>query len=223
MSAIGLIVLMIATGVFALIGVVFCIVGLFRKKRRLIAAGVIVAVVSMSGLAWGIVQTSKKIYAKAQQAPGQMWKSMEEAAQDDKGVQPMLPAAAKKDLSARLGNPAFLASSPVQGVWVPGVMLDYGYYLYKANAQDVLKSVASTPVMATSAIPSDASCKLTTWDQCKDRLMYPYGPQKNLAGWNPEGVAHKRCYICLRFPWEHVILIDDDTGMVYHSISEIRD
>lgn len=44
-----------------------------------------------------------------------------------------------------------------------------------------------------------------------------------VAFWQPEQVAEKEYYNCLRFPWNHSLLFDLSSNTIYHVIQEIRE
>ena len=53
----------------------------------------------------------------------------------------MNPAKAKNILSGKVANTAFLNGVDVQGVWVEGAALSYGYFLYAADEKEWAESV----------------------------------------------------------------------------------
>jgi hypothetical protein len=219
-----LIALVTVIGLTALAGGVLFLVGLLRKKRTLCRVGAIVLVLSLVGLAGCFTYVSVRVFNKLRSAsPGQYWHALVDMAFNDTGIRPFDPAKAKQVLSGKVGNTTFLNGVDVQGVWAEGAVLSYGYFLYTADEKELLSAVACAPVDPSYRLTSDPACKQVTWAECKDDLLYKNGPQRNLPGWVPEGVAEKRCYQCTRCPWLHTILIDARTGKVYHSISEIRE
>ena len=206
------------------VGGALLLVGFLSKRRRMRRAGTIVLVSSLLGLAGSFAYVSVKVLNKLKDAsPKQYWRALVDAAFDDTGIRPLDPTKAKQMLSGNLTNTAFLSGVEVQGVWVQGAVLSYGYFLYSADERELLSAVASAPTNSSFELPSDTACREITWAECKEKLLYPKGPQRNLPGWAPEAVVEQRCYSCLRCPWLHTILIDGKTGKVYHSISEIRE
>jgi hypothetical protein len=219
-----LIALMAVFCLTTMIGGVLFLIGLFKKKSALRRMGAILFVSSLCVLAGGFTYASVKVFHKLKSAnAGQTWRAVVDAAFDDTAVPPSEPAKAKQILSGKLGDHAFLEGADVQGVWVDGAVLSYGYFVYVADENALLKAVASAPLDSTFQLNSDDACREVIWDECEKILMYEKGPQRNLPGWTPEAVVEKRCYSCLRCPWQHTILIDGKTGKVYHSISEIRE
>jgi len=205
-------------------GVVILAVGLLGRKQRARQAGSILLVSSVVGLVACFAYSSAKVFNKARLVkPKHAWQALVDAAFDDTSVRPLQPVRAKQVLSGMLTNTAFLDGVDVQGAWVPGAVLSYGYFVYTADEKALLSAVASSPTNATFQLPSDTACLLVSWDDCKTKLLYPKGPQRNLPGWAPEAVEEKRCYSCFRSPWQHTILVDGKTRKVYHSISEVRD
>jgi hypothetical protein len=220
--------LLIALGVVicltTLVGGALFFVGLVKKSRPVRRAGTILFVSSLFGLAGCFTYASVKVFQRLKSAsPKQYWHAMVAAAFDDTAIRPLDPSKAKQILSAKLTNTSFLSGVDVQGVWVEGAVLSYGYFLYAADEKELLRAVATAPIDSSFHLTSDVACREVTWAECKDKLMYEKGPQRNLPGWAPESAAEKRCYSCLRCPWSHTILVDGKTGKVYHSISEIRE
>jgi hypothetical protein len=206
------------------VGGALFLIGIFRKRRHSRRLGFILIAVSLFMVASCFIFGSAKLLNKMTKANGrQIWHSIVNAVFDDTNVRPRDPTEAKRILSGKLGNTTFLDGIDVQGVWVDGVFLSYGSFVYVTDEDELLSAIAKAPVDPSFHLASDDACREVTWDECKARLIYAKGPQGNLAGWNPEAVVEKRCYICFRCPWEHAILIDRTTGKVYHSISEIRE
>jgi hypothetical protein len=206
------------------VGGALLLVGFLTKRRRMSRAGTIVLVSTLLGLTGSFTYLSVRVFSKLKDAsPKHYWQALVDAAFDDTAIRPLDPTKAKQVLSGSLTNTAFLSGVDVQGVWVQGAVLSYGYFLYSADEKDVLSAVASAPTNSSFQFPSDTACRGVTWAECKQKLLYPKGPQRNLPGWAPEAVVEKRCYSCLRCPWLHTILIDGKTGKVYHAISEIRE
>ena len=219
-----LIALITAFCLTTLVGGALFLVGLFKKKSALRRTGAILFVSSLCVLAGCFTYASAKVFNKLKSAnPAQIWHAVVDVAFDDTAVRPSDPAKAKQILSGKLGNQAFLEKADVQGVWVDGAVLSYGYFIYVADEKELLRAVASAPLDSSFQLTSDNACREVAWDECKESLMYEKGPQRNLPDWAPEAVVEKRCYSCLRCPWQHTILIDGKTGKVYHSISEIRE
>jgi hypothetical protein len=216
--------LVLALCITALLGAGLFLVGVLQKRRKRRHVGLIITLSSFVLLAGCFIYTSVKITRKVWNAAPGLWNCLVEEIADDSDVKPLEPAEARRILSGKLGNPTVLASGTVQGVWVECLPLSYGYFVYEADGQALLKAIAGGPVDASFQLTSDSVCREITWDECKkSMLMYPRGPQRNLSGWNPEGVAEKRCYRCMRRPWEHTIVIDARSGKVFHSVSEIRE
>ena len=130
---------------------------------------------------------------------------------------------ARQILARTLGNAAFANENSLHGVWVEGPPLPYGYFINDAGEKDVLDAISAASVDPSFRLKSDTACRTITWDQARKDLMYDKGPQRHLPGWCPETVADKRCYTCLRCPYNHTILVDAKAGKIYHAISEIRE
>lgn len=219
-----LIALSIVICLTTLAGGTLLFIGMLKKNRLFRRSGTILIVSSLIGLAAFCTFASVKVFHKLKSAsPKEYWRAIVDAAFDDTAIRPLDPVKAKHILSGKVGSTAFLATNDVQGVWVEGVVLSYGYFLYVADEKEVLSAVASAPIDSSFQLTSDTACREITWDECKKMMLYEKGPQRNLSGWMPEDVAEKRCYSCLRCPWSHTILIDGKTGKLYHSISEIRE
>jgi hypothetical protein len=205
-------------------GVVILAVGYLGRKQRARRAGTILLISSVLGLAACFTYSSVKLFNKVKGAnPKRAWQALVNAAFDDTAVRPLEPVKAKQVLSGLLTNTAFLDGVDVQGTWVPGAVLSYGYFIYTADEKALLSAVANSPTDITFQSASDTACLQISWEECKPELLYPKGPQRNLPGWAPEAVEEKRCYRCFRSPWRHTILVDGKTGKVYHSISEVRE
>jgi hypothetical protein len=208
----------------ALAAVVLIVVGFLGRKQRAKRVGTILLAFSVLGLAACFALSSVKIFNKVKGAnPKRAWQALVNAAFDDTGIPPLEPLKAKPVLSGMLTNTAFLDRVEVQGVWVPGAVLSYGYFLYTADESALLNAVASSATNATFQLASDKACQEASWEDSKRQLLYPKGPQRNLPGWAPEAVSEKRCYSCFRSPWQHTILVDGKTGKIYHAISEVRE
>jgi hypothetical protein len=208
----------------ALAGSVVLLVGWFKKKRGLKVTGGILVVLSMMVLAGCLLFGSAKVVHKLKNTGRkEIWHAIVDRAFDDTGVQACAPATAKQILGTNIGGTSFLRGTNIEGVWVAGVVLDYGYFLYIADEKELLRAVSAAPVDPSWKMASDDVCKEATWAECKELLMYEKGPEHNLPGWAPNAVAEKHCYRCFRAPWQHSILIDEKTRMVYHAISECRD
>jgi hypothetical protein len=223
-TALVIILLAVALCLCAFAGVILIAVGFLGRKQRPRRAGTILLVSSVFGLAACIAYSSAKVFTKVRGvSPKRAWQALVDAAFDDTGVRPLEPVKAKQALSGMLTNTAFLDGVQVQGVWVSGAVLSYGYFAYTADEKSLLNAVASSPTNTRFQLASDTACLGVNWDDCKAQLLYPKGPQRNLPGWAPEAVEEKRCYTCFRSPWQHTILVDGKTGKIYHSISEVRD
>lgn len=219
-----LVALTLVTCLTALTGGALLLVGLLRKKPFQRRIGVRLFVGSLLALAGCFIWGSAKAIGKLQGThPRQYWQALVAAAFDDTKIPPLDPATAKTILLGKLGPPAFLDGAEVQGLWVDGTFLSYGYFLYVADEKELLSVVASAPVDPSFLLTSDAACREASWDECRDELMSVKGPQRNIPGWAPETVTDKRCYRCLRCPWSHTIVIDGQTRQVYHVINEIRE
>jgi hypothetical protein len=209
---------------FALVGIVLFVVGLFKKNRPLKVAGLLASLVSILLLGSGLVYASVKIVHRVKSVDGaSIWSAIVDVLADDSHWALCAPGEARRILSHNLGNPPFAGNLEVQGVWVDRFPLYYGCFLYQADTQEVLKAVAAAPLDPIFLMDSDTACLEATWEEIRDDLMYKYGPQRKIPGWNPEAVADRRCYRCLRCPWSHSILIDGKTGKIYHAIMEIRE
>ena len=208
----------------ALAGSVALLVGWFKKKRGMGVTGGVLVVSSMMVLGGCLLFGSAKVVHKLKNTdPKQIWHAVVNRAFDDTGVQPCAPATARQILSAKIGGTSFLRGTNIEGVWVAGVVLDYGYFLYIADEKELLRAVSAAPVDPSWKMASDDVCQEVTWAECKKDLLYEKGPEHNLPGWAPNAVAEKHCYRCFRAPWQHSILIDEKTGMVYHAINECRE
>ena len=219
-----IILLAIALGLCGFAGVVILAVGFLGRKQQARRAGAILLILSVLGLAACFAYGSAKLFNKVKGAdPKRAWQALVDAAFDDTGVRPLEPVKARQVLSGLLTNTAFLDHVDVQGTWVSGAVLSYGYFVYTADEQALLSAVANSPTNATFQLASDTACQPVSWDDCKTQFLYPKGPQHNLPGWAPEAVEEKHCYRCFRAPWQHTILVDGKTGKIYHSISEVRE
>ena len=221
-----LVIILLATAlcVCGAAGIGLVAVGFLARKQRARRAGTILLISSVLGLAACFAYSSAKLFNKVKGAnPKRAWQALVDAAFDDTTVRPLEPVKAKQVLSGLLTNTAFLDGVDVQGTWVPGAVLWYGYFVYTVDKKALLSAVANSPTNGTFQLASDTACLQVGWDDCKAQLLYPEGPQRNLPGWAPEAVEEKRCYRCFRSPWQHSILIDGKTGKVYHSMSEVRD
>jgi hypothetical protein len=208
----------------ALAGVILIAVGFLGRKQWARRGGTILLVFSVLGLAACMAYSSAKAFNKVKGvSPKRAWQALVDAAFDDTGVPPLEPTKAKQLLGGMLTNTVLLDGVDVQGVWVPGAVLSYGYFVYTTDEKALLSAVANSPTNAAFQVASDTACLKASWDDCKAQLLYPKGPQRNLPGWAPEAVEEKRCYTCFRSPWRHNILVDGKTGKIYHSISEVRE
>ncbi len=103
------------------------------------------------------------------------------------------------------------------------MVLSYGYFVYRRDEERLLSSISACPLDSTFEIKSDIACKAVTWEELiGGMLTYELGSQHNLPSRNPAAVIEKHCYKCLRAPWIHELMIDAQSGTVYHSVSEIR-
>jgi hypothetical protein len=198
--------------------------GWLKKWRGLRRTSGILVLLSMMVLGGCLLFASARFLHKLENAgPKAVWQALVDWAFDDTGVRPCDSATARKILGVSIGATAFLHGTNIQGVWVEGSPLSYGYFLYDADEKELLRAVAAAPVDATWKMASDNVCEEVTWAECKEALLYVKGPEHNLRGWAPEAVAEKRCYRCFRAPWQHSIVIGEKTGTVYHAISECRE
>jgi hypothetical protein len=209
----------------ALAGSVVMLVGWIKKRRRLKLTGGILVALSMAVLGGCLLFASAKVVRKLKSTgPKEIWHAIVNRAFDDSGVRPCDAATARRILGANIGGVSFLHGTNIQGVWVEGIVLDYGYFLYVADEKELLRAVSTAPVdPAWNKFASDDVCQEVTWAECKEDLLYEKGPEHNLPGWTPEAVAEKRCYRCFRAPWQHSIVMDEKTGTVYHAIMECRE
>ena len=127
------------------------------------------------------------------------WQALVDAAFDDTAIRPLEPLKAKQVLSGIITNTAVLEGVEVQGTWVSGAFLSYGYFVYTADEKALLSAIANSPTNGTFQLTSDTACLQVSWDDCKARLLYPKGPQRNLPGWEPEStpsLAWKTVTMC---------------------------
>ncbi len=205
-------------------GAVILAVGFLSRRQRARRAGAILLISSVLGLTACFAYSSAKLFNKVKGANCKLaWQALVNRAFDDTDVRLLEPVKAKELLSGLLANSAFLDGADVQGAWVPGTFLSYGYFVYTTDEKALLSAVANSPTNDTVHLASDTTCQRVSWDACKTQLLYPKGPQRNLPGWAPEAVEEKHCYRCFRCPWQHTMLVDGKTGKVYHAITEVRD
>lgn len=211
-------------GVVALAGGVLFLVGLFRKQRGLASRSALAVLAAVVVIVGGGAYVSLKAIKKIGSADYLgMWRAVVDEAFDDTAVPPLPPAAAKKILGDLLGDTIVLQGVEVQGVFVEGVVLNYGYFMYTADTRDILRAVAAAPADSTWSISPDTACRAVAWAEAGGAMMYARGPQRNLPGWTPAAVTDKRCYTCFRSPWAHTLVIDGRTGIIYHAVSETRE
>ena len=167
----------------ALAGIVALLVGWFKNKRGLKVAGAILVVLSIMVLGGCLLFGSAKVVHKLKSpGPRQIWHLVVNRVFDDTAVQPCDPAAARQILSANIGGASVLRRPNIEGVWVSGVVLDYGYFLYVADQKELLRAVSSAPVDPSWKMASDDVYQEVTWAKCKEQLLYKQGPEHNLPG-----------------------------------------
>jgi len=213
------------TAVIVVAAVIAVIIGLLKKKRELWRQGALIAAVAALIFAIGSAYGAWKTINKVRNADYRgMWVALIEEVRDDTAIPPDNPVTAKQTLGLLLGDTTVLQGTTVQGVSVGGVLLSYHYFTYRTTDEDkLLRVIAAAPADSTWSISSDTSCSEISWEAASEYLMDTYTPQRNLPGWSPETAADRRCYYCLRVPWQQVVMIDRATGTVYHYFGEIRE
>jgi hypothetical protein len=98
------------------------------------------------------------------------------------------------------------------------------YYLrYNADKDFILDLVASMPSSPSEDVRSDTICQnsLPAISE-KEFLPSDFNEINDLGYWKIDEIKQKEYYTCLKVPWSHTMLFDQDSDTIYHVVSEIQ-
>ena len=203
----------------AVLGAITLAFGAVRKsKRRKLLGGLSLLLALLISLE-SVCYVALKVRARASRVT---WAGTVSKVQDVcTYVEPTSPAQAfqkafGKTLPADIGD--------LEGVEVTSLMFTQYYFRYHADRDFVLSLIVSVPCVESLGVASDSECKPENdWQWIKERFS-PRSPElAQMPYWRPSEVNDAEYYRCIRFPWNHTVMFDKSSDLVYHVIESIWD
>lgn len=135
-----------------------------------------------------------------------------------------VPITAKEYLTSMYRVPMSVPSElkDFQGVYTESPGFTNYYLRYSATKEFALNLIASMPYKKSDQVNSDDVCHLSSsYSSVKEKFFPKSDDLSKVDFWNPGQIKDGEYYTCVKFPWEHTVLFDKTSDIVYEVINEI--
>lgn len=111
----------------------------------------------------------------------------------------------------------------IKGIQTDQNFLYVEYSVYTGQKNRVLKGVNAITPKEVHDYSSDNKCYSVTQQTFYSDIEPNERNSKTTFFWNFEKLKKYEVYTCIKAPWRHYIIFDNNSDTVYHRIEELRD